>query len=425
MARIVLVGAGSAMFGGGAIGDIYKSETLRGSTIVLHDINPDSLAEVADAAEQYRKDNNLDYTIEATTDRKQAVKDADFCIIAIEIGDRYELWEADWHIPLQFGIKQVYGENGGPGGIFHAVRIIPPIIDICQDVVDLAPDCLVINLSNPMTPICMAIHRTFPELKSIGLCHEVASLNEHLPKMLDTPLENLEIVAGGLNHFSVLLELINKKSGKEIYSEVLEKAPAYFGPTKERGLFLEILKYFERLPVTTDSHFSEYIHWAQEVADHKGVLDFYNNYKRECLEYQVDPYKRISEGTSEAEYWRVVPIIEGILTDSGHTELAVNLLNKGYIEGLPENVVVEVPAIVNKDGVHGVDVSHLMPEGFKGLLANRVGVLDLTVSAALSASRKILLQALLVETTNNSILATEKMLDAIIEAEKPYLDHIK
>ncbi len=424
MARIVLVGAGSAMFGGGAIGDICKSKVLEGSTIVLHDINPKALALMENTSKQYIADKNLNYTIEATTDRKQALKGADFCMISIEIGDRYELWENDWHIPLQFGIKQVYGENGGPGGIFHALRIIPPIIAICQDVQDIAPNCLVINLSNPMTPICMAIKRKFPALKVIGLCHEISSLIEHLPKILGTPFENLQVKAGGLNHFSVVLELLYKDTGRDAYARVLEKAPAYFAPTKERRLFLEILKYFKRLPITTDSHFSEYIHWAQEVADHDGVLDFYSNYKKECLGHQIDPYKRIAQGTLPEEYWRVVPIIEGILTNSGHEELAVNLPNDGLIEGLPSDVVVEVPARIDANGVHGVCVSSLMPEGFRGLLANRSGALELTVSAALSGERDLVLQALLVDTTNNSILATEKMLDTIIALEKPYLDYI-
>ncbi|MGE4454336.1 MAG: alpha-glucosidase [Sphaerochaeta sp.] len=424
MARIVLVGAGSAMFGGGAIGDICKSKTLRGSTIVLHDINATALSQMEETSRKYIADNHLDVSIEATVDRKKALKGADFCIISIEIGDRYELWETDWHVPLQFGIKQVYGENGGPGGIFHALRIIPPIIDICQDVHDISPDCLVINLSNPMTPICMAIHQKFPTLKVIGLCHEISSLLEHLPKILGTPFENLEVKAGGLNHFSVVLELLYKDTGRDAYPQLLEKAPSYFAPTKERALFLQILKYFKRLPITTDSHFSEYIHWAQEVADHDGVLDFYSNYKKECLGHQIDPYKRIQEGTAPEEYWRVVPIIEGILTNSGHEELAVNLPNNGLISGLPEDVVVEVPAIIDEKGVHGVPVSDIMPAGFRGLLANRSGVLDLTVRAALTGDRDAVIQALLVDTTNNSLLATEKMLDTVIALEKPYLDYI-
>src|SRR5690554_5612569 len=109
MARIVLVGAGSAMFGGGAIGDICKSKTLRGSTIVLHDINATALSQMEETSRKYIADNHLDVSIEATVDRKKALKGADFCIISIEIGDRYELWETDWHVPLQFGIKQVYG----------------------------------------------------------------------------------------------------------------------------------------------------------------------------------------------------------------------------------------------------------------------------------------------------------------------------
>lgn len=425
MSRIVLIGAGSAMFGGGALGDIFKSKILEGSTIVLHYINPETLAEIEQVSKRYIAENSLSYTIEATTNRKKALKGANFCIISIEIGDRYKLWETDWHVPLQFGINQVYGENGGPGGIFHSLRIIPPIIDICQDINDICPESYVFNLSNPMTTISMAILKKFPKLKLIGLCHEISSLIEHLPKILGTKFSNLEIVAGGLNHFSVLLDVRYKDTGMDAYPELLPKAMEYFKNTKERGLFYQIMKYFKRIPITTDSHFSEYIHWGQEVADHAGVLDFYTNYKKECLGHQVDPYERITNGTAPEEYWRVIPIIEGILSDSGQMELAVNVANEGLIQGLPSNMVVEVPAKIDKNGVHGVPVSDLMPKGMLGLLANRVGCLDLSVEAALTGDRELVLQALLVDTTNNSLLATEKMLDTVIELEKPYLDFIK
>lgn len=424
MNRIVLIGAGSAMFGLGALGDIFKCKVLEGSTIVLYDINPEALKTVESVAKRYVADNNLPYKVVATTSRQEALRGANFCIISIEVGNRYELWEQDWHIPLQFGIKQVYGENGGPGGLFHALRIIPPIIEICDDISKICPESFVINLSNPMTSISMAIEKKFPQLKLIGLCHEIASLIEHLPKILDIPFSNLDIKAGGLNHFSVLLEVLFKDSGRDAYPEILEKAPAYFENTSERGLFLEILKYYGRLPITTDSHFSEYIHWAQEVADHKGVLDFYNSYKKECLEHQVDPYKRISEGTKPEEYWRVIPIIEGILTDSGHEELAVNIPNKGYISNLPKDIIVEVPATVDKNGVHG-RVLNSMPIGFTGLLNNRVGSLRITVEAALSGSKELVMQALLADTTVNSIKAAEKVLDTMLVYQKQYLNYIK
>jgi alpha-galactosidase len=421
--RIVLIGAGSAMFGLGALGDIFKCKALEGSTVVLYDINPTALNAVESVARQFLTENNLRYTIIATTSRKEALQNSNFCIISIEVGNRYELWEQDWQIPLQFGIPQVYGENGGPGGLFHSLRIIPPILDICDDIHKICPESYVINLSNPMSNICLAIHRKYPDLKVFGLCHEIASLVEHLPKLLETPFSNLSIKAGGLNHFSVLLEAKFNDTGKDAYPKIREKAPQYFEDMPERGLFREILKRFGYLPITTDSHFGEYVQWAQEVVDHKGILDFYNNYKKSCL-VQPDPLDRIRKGTSAAEYWRVVPIIEGILTDSHHDELAVNVVNDSLITNLSSDVIVEVPAVVDKDGVHGVKLGSI-PKGFAGLLRNRIAFQDLTVEAVLTGSREYAMQALLVDPVVNSLRAAEKTLDTILSYQKQYLGYIK
>ena len=418
---IVLIGAGSAMFGLGTLGDIFKSKTLEGSSIVLHDINPQALSRVEGIARQVIQEHALPYTISATTSRPDALEGADFCIISIEVGDRYALWEQDWHIPLQYGIRQVYGENGGPGGLFHSLRIIPPILEICDDINKICPDAYVFNFSNPMSRICLAIERKYPSLRLIGLCHEVASLPVHLPSILETPLSNLSIKAGGLNHFSVLLEVTYKDTGKDAYPDVRERAPEYFANMPERGLFREILDRFGYLPITTDSHFGEYIQWAYKVVDHKGILDFYSMYKAWCLE-QV-PLSRI-EGTPEEEYWRIVPIMEGIITDSHHEELAVNISNDGLIDNLPQDLVVEVPAIVDKDGVHGVKLGAL-PKGFAGLLYNQVAVHDLTVEAVLTGSREIALQALLVDPVVDSVRAAEQTLDTILELQKRYLGYIR
>ncbi len=423
--KIVLIGAGSAMFGLGALGDIFKSKTLEGCEICLVDINPVSLGEVAKVSNEYINSNNLNYKITSTTNRKEALKKADFVLISIEVGDRYELWEMDWNIPLHFGIKQVYGENGGPGGLFHSFRIIPPILEICGDIANICPEAIIMNLSNPMTNILTAVTRKYPQLNIIGLCHEVSSMVIHLPKILNKPFEELHTISGGLNHFSCLLDATYVKDGSSAMEDIMEKGVPYFEGTIERGLFMEIIKYFKKIPITTDSHFSEYIHWAQEVADHSGVMDFYTNYKKECLSHQVDMYGRLKSGTLPEEYWRVVPIIEGIINDDNHEELAINMINNGLISTLPNDTIVEVPAIVNKKGIQGINIDHVMPLGFSSLLNNRVGVLRLCAEAVIQQSKELALQALLVDTTNNSILQTEKLLDTMINLQKDYLGYFK
>ena len=420
--RIVLIGAGSAMFGLGALGDIFKCKALEGSTVVLHDINHESLKRVELITQDYIEKSGLPFNIVATTSRKEALAGADFCIISIEVGNRYELWEQDWRIPLQLGIPQVYGENGGPGGIFHALRIIPPILDICRDIVQICPEALVINLSNPMTTISLAILKKFPGLKLVGLCHEISSLIEHLPKILGVKFSDLAIKAGGLNHFSIMVEVKYMATGRDAYPDIRKKAPEYYEALPERGLFREIVRVYGYLPNTTDSHFGEYIQWAQEVADHKGILDFYNDYMDECLK-PIDEFARLKTGTLPAEYWRVVPVMEGIITNSGHEELAVNIRNDGLISCLPDNMVVEVPATVDAGGIHGVALD--MPKGFAGLLRNRVGVLDLTTDAVIEESKELALYALLAEPVVNSMKKAERLLATMLEYQKRYLGYLK
>ncbi len=430
--RIILIGAGSAMFGLGALGDIFKSQVLAGCTVVLHDINPQALASIEAVASAYLEQNNLPYTLEATTSRPEALCGAHFCIISIEVGNRYELWEQDWKIPLQYGIRQVYGENGGPGGLFHALRIIPPILQICGDIQAICPEAYVINLSNPMIRIAHAIHTKYPALRSIGLCHEVSALIEHLPRLLETPFENLSIRAGGLNHFSILAEATFTDTGEDAYPlirqkgpEYFRKAPAYFGNLGERDLFLEILNRYGYLPITTDSHFGEYIHWAYDVADHRGILEFYDRYKKSMLAPPQPALERLASGTDEKEYWRVVPIIEGILSDSKHEELAVNLPNEdGLIAYLPPNQIVEVPAIVDRNGVHGVRLE-AYPRAFAGLLLNQASVNDLTTEAVLTGSKRVAMQALLADPVVSSVRAAAELLETMLLLQSNYLGYIR
>lgn len=429
--RIVLIGAGSAMFGLGAVGDILRSKALAGCTIVLNDINPEALAFVEGVASRYIRDKDLPYKIEATTSLDVALKGAQFCLISIEVGDRHTLWEQDWKVPLQYGFRQVYGENGGPGGLFHALRIIPPILKICERISTVCPDAYVLNLSNPMVRISQAVHTKFPELKYVGICHEVASLMEHLPLMLDTPFENLEIKAGGFNHFSVLVEATYKDSGKDAYPDIREKAPDYFakapavyGYIGERSLFQVILKRFGHLPITTDSHFGEYIPWAASVADHRGILEFYSSYKSNMRSNHEEALRRVADGTPPEEYWRVVPIIEGIVTNDQHSELAVNVPNNGLIDYLPANQIVEVPGIIDGKGIHGVRLDPY-PKAFAALLMTQVPVNDMTTEAVLRGSKEAALQAILVDPVCHDARAAEALLDTMLSLQKDHLGYLK
>lgn len=453
--RIVLVGAGSAQFGCGTIGDILQSKVLEGSHVVLHDINPETLAAVAENGRRFIAEHHLPCPLSATTNRREAFMGADYIIISIEVGNRFELWEQDWRIPQQYGIPQVYGENGGPGGLFHSLRVIPPILDICADIMQICPDATVFNFSNPMSRICTTVHRAFPDLKFIGLCHEISSLRNFLPNILGVPYEALEVRAAGLNHFSAVLTATYKETGQDAYPDIRAKASAFFASLPsmsamrkyyketgvwpeepddlahveteawpERRVFQVILEKFGVLPITSDSHFGEYVQWAYDVTDHKGILDFYHFYKSFLANVQPKIELRLRE--------RLIPIIEGIITDAGYIEEAVNIPNHGpwgkptgrIIDSLPDWIVVEAPARIDKNGVHGLPMGRL-PAGYAGLLNNQVAVHDLTAEAVLHKSKALVLQALLVDPVVNRCRNIEEMLDTIIGYQEQWLGYLK
>ncbi|HEY9076547.1 MAG TPA: alpha-glucosidase [Anaerolineaceae bacterium] len=417
---IVLIGAGSVNFGLGTLGAIFKSPVLKGSHVVLHDINPVALEKVQRIAARYIEKHQLDFTLGATIDRKEALKGANFCIISIEVGYRFDLWEKDWQIPQQYGFHQVYGENGGPGGLFHSLRIIPPILEICEDIMAICPNAQVMNLSNPMSRICLTVKRKFPAIRLVGLCHEIDSLPRILPFMLDTPYDNLDVVAAGLNHFSVVLSARYKDSGKDAYPDIREKAPEFFSDRHERGLFMDILKVYGLMPITTDSHFGEYIHWAHNSVDHKGIIDFYNHYKKWCLGPQPD----YEEGLPMSSMPSVISIMEAMVSGVEHYDPAVNLLNDGLITNLPADLVVEVPARIDKNGVHGLSVG-AMPKAFAALLSHEAIVHDMTAEAVLSGSKHAVLQALLADPVVTNLKNAEQLVDVMIELQSPYLDYLK
>jgi len=326
--------------------------------------------------------------------------------------------------------------------------VVPPILEICADVEKICPDAWVFNYSNPMSRICTTVHRAHPEVKLVGMCHEITSLFQHLPLMLGMPIDDIAFRAGGLNHFSVLVEARDRQSGRDLQPDILEKAPAYFenlpdlgsimkklldaqagstpgsepalregaSPWAERGAFRVLLEKFRCLPITTDSHIGEYLQWGTDVADQKAVSDFYTYYKKWMS--RGDP--KIRATRSE----RMVKIVERILTDQRREEAAVNVPNHGFIPQLPDWIVVEVPAWIDAKGVAGIRLD-AMPRGFAGLLANQVALHDLTAQAILDGSKDLVAQALLVDPVVDRVGAIEPMIETMISLQPEYLGYLR
>jgi alpha-galactosidase len=425
--KIVLIGAGSLQFGLGTVGSILESEILQGSTICLHDINAELLKLSNQACESAIQERELNFELQSTTNRIEALKGANFIINAIEVPPRFKLLDMDYTIPLQYGNKQVTGENGGPGGLFHSLRVIPPILDICSDIQKICPNAFFINYSNPMSRICLAIKRKFPSLKFAGLCHEFQHFMVLVEKILATPLSHLEVIGGGLNHFGIILDIKYKNSGEDAYPDLRKKGLPFLNSINAYDgfkLVAFILDTYGYCPYTTDSHYGEYLHWAWEKADIPAIRKFWESYEDMLARGFISLKKKIQKGKGsklvKPDEECGISIIEGILTDRNYVEPSVNVPNDGVFTNLPQDAVVECPAKVNKEGVKGLKLGEY-PKTIASLIQTQYSVQDLVVEAIIQESRNLALSALLADPVIDSYWQAKSILKRLLELQDKYL----
>lgn len=430
MTKIVLIGAGSAQFGTDMLGDLFAARKgLEGSTIWLVDTDLEALQTMAQVARWLNKATGLPFQIEASTDRCQALFGAGFVIISIAV-KRNQLWRLDFEIPVKHGVKQVLGENGGPGGLFHAMRNIPIILDICRDIERLCPDALVLNFTNPEGRICLAARR-YTDLQFVGLCHGIGMAQHAIGQTLGLPPEEIDPKAGGLNHLNWILELRHKVTGEDLY-------PAFKRAAAEKKIEeasirnhrfgVKLCRYlmdtFGYWPLPSDDHVGEYLSYAWEYCGLDGY-DFDQAHRR--IEENRARLRRWAGGEDAPDELlehhsgeRAVPIITGVLGNTHQYELAVNVPNTGLIPNLPDWAIVEVPAVVDASGVHGTYVGPL-PEPIAAMCHTQIAVIDRLVEAAVHGDRQAALQALLLDPVVNGVSQAEAILDEMLEVHKDYL----
>ena len=421
MTKIVMIGAGSVSFGTGTLCDLFGAEEhLRGSTISLVDINPEALRVMETVAHRMNQATGTPFTIQATTDRREALPGAEFVIIAVEV-KRNERWRLDFQIPIKHGVKQVLGENGGPGGLFHCMRNIPIILDICRDIEELCPSALVINFTNPLGRECLAASR-YSDLQFVGLCHGIGMAQRVWGHVLDLPPEEIDLKAAGLNHFTWMLTAQHRHTGEDLYpafrkiiaQKALEEAPF------DIKLSRYLMDTYGLWPSPSDHHIGEYLSYAWEYCGLEGY-DFEaadagaeGRWGRLCRwaagEEPVDELLQHRSGE------RAVPIIVGMLENTHQYELAVNVPNTNLIPNLPKWAIVEVPATVDATGVHGINVGPL-PEPIAAMCRTQIAVEDRAVEAAVHGDRNAALQALLLDPVVNSISQAEAILGEMLEVQ--------
>ncbi len=424
--RIVFIGGGSTKFAPSLLADFVRNAELSGSTIVLVDLDEQKLETVFRLGRRLIEAGGTDYALERTTDRRAALAGADFVIISVEI-DRFATWERDRAIPERFGIRQALGENGGPGGLFHSLRQIPPIIEICEDIERLCPEALVLNLSNPMSRILQAV-RDHTRVRTIGLCHEISGGNEYLAHVLDLPAERLEVVAAGLNHFSWYQEITDAQTGEDLYPRVRELIPDRL--SQDRLLVADLLRLTGHLSIAGDSHVGEYLAdghlWRSSWAPGLEPIDFFALYRLHIAELD-ERIVSLAAGELGCEDFLgepsgeiVADVIAAVVAGREERYDAFDLPNAGYIGNLPPDCIVEVPGRVTGDGFGGRKVAPLPPL-LAGWCSVQAAIHKLTARAAMEGDRRAALEALLLDPVVPDRFCAEQCIEAMLEANRDHL----
>jgi alpha-galactosidase len=454
--KIVVIGAGSASFGENTLSALMRSKKLRGSMLALVDHNLETLDTVRRLAERLNREWDSGITITTHTHHQEALEGAGFVVSAIEVGAREGLWRKDFEIPLKYGVRQPYAENGGPGGFAHAARNIGPVMGIAHDMEQACPDAWFINFTNPMIRICDAVNR-HSKIKAVGLCHQIfigytmvgialaKDLGISVPEgivgmhadITQAPLHNqvktqivprVDIGAAGLNHFSWIISIRDRQTGEDLYP-LFKKRFFELDPSFE-PLTRRVFDAFGLFPVPGDSHLCEYLPWVSDPATkpwekyHLPLYDWDMNaavreFEHERLKSMADGEATI-DGLKDTDSEGALEMIENVAGASTRYHLAANLSNQGQITNLPLGCTVETPVVVDGDGIHPVHVG-AFPEPVAEILRREVTVAQLCVDAAVEGSREKALQCLLLDPVITDIEAAKQVLDDYLTSYKEYL----
>ena len=439
--RIAFIGAGSTVFMRNIVGDILQRPALAGSRIALMDIDPRRLEESALVARKLVEALEAPAIIETYQDQRRALEGADFVVVAFQIGGYEPCTVTDFEVPKQFGLRQTIADTLGVGGIMRGLRTVPHLWKVCEDMLALCPNAILLQYVNPMAINTWAISARYPTIRQVGLCHSVQGTAMELAHDLDVPYERLRYRAAGINHMAFYLDFSLREadgSFRNLYPELLAgyregrlpkpSDPPTRCPNKVRYEMLTRLGYF----VTESSeHFAEYTPYfikrgREDLIEKFGVpLD---EYPKRCVE-QIEGWKRVGElyKTGEApkpslsrEY--ASQILNSVWTGEPAT-IYGNLRNDGAISSLPDECAVEVPCLVDASGVQPTRVGALPPQ-LTALIRTNVNVQELTVRALLDENREHIYHAAMMDPHTSAELDLDqiwRLVDALTAAHGEWL----
>ena len=429
MSKIALIGAGSTIFAQRLIGDILLTPELAKDTqIALHDIDEDRLRTSEIVTRRITEKLGLKTLVFSSTDRREVLAGSDYVIFMMQVGGYKPSTVIDFEIPKKYGLRQTIADTLGVGGIMRALRTIPVIRDILRDMEEVCPHAILLNYVNPMAMLCMAINQISPGMKMVGLCHSVQGTAEQLANDLNENIEDVDYFCAGINHMSFYLRFEKKQNGikQDLYPRLREIAEQGSMP-KDNLVRYEMLKRLGFFVTESSEHFSEYTPWFIK-RDRPDLIEKFNipldEYITRC-EKQISEWdeQRVSlenknqsiEVCQSHEY--AASIINGLENDKEVT-INGNVSNEGLIDNLPGNISVEVPCLINTNGIQPVRVGSL-PTHLAALMMTNINVQQLTVEASLSGKKEHVYHAAMLDPHTAAELSVDEiwhLVDDLLEA---------
>jgi len=410
MPSVAFIGAGSVVFTRQLLGDLLRFPELRDVDLRLHDIDPERLAVAEGTAKQVAERFGASITLTATLDRRTAVAGADFVVNMVQVGG-IAATRLDLEIPAKYGLLQTIGDTTGVGGVFRGLRTFPFLTALLGDMRDLCPDALFLNYTNPMAMNVWWASVVAPEIRTVGLCHSVYWTVHDLCELIGVPLDGTHFRAAGVNHQAWLLEW--SRDGESLYPKLWDRIAA--DPQLERRVRVEMLKRIGYFPTETSEHSSEYLSWflrSPEQVERFRIepLQYLGISEENVAEFE-DAKVALAEGRplaleeGAAEY---APLIIHSVVTGTPREIHANVPNAGLIDDLPQGAVVEVPHLVDGDGLHAVPMGALPPQ-CAALNRSYLSVAELAIEAMRTGRKELVRQAVLADPNASSTLTPEQI----------------
>ncbi|HEV7527221.1 MAG TPA: alpha-glucosidase/alpha-galactosidase [Acidimicrobiia bacterium] len=430
MAKITFIGAGSTVFARNLLGDILGHEELAGSEIALFDIDAERLATSELVARRVAEALDAPAKITATVDRRAAFDGADYAINMIQVGGYEPCTVTDFEVPKQFGLRQTIADTLGIGGIMRGLRTIPVMLDMCRDMEALCPDVWFLNYTNPMAINCRAVARA-SSIRTVGLCHSVQGTAFELSLDLGIPYREITYRAAGINHMAFYLEFSHH--GEDLYPRLLELARTGAVPEGNRVRY-EVLRRLGYFVTESSEHFAEYVPWFVK-RDRPDLIESLNipldEYPRRCVA-QIADWDAERARLESGEAFDVQPSFEYAATiirsiETGKPRVIYgNVPNAGLIDDLPAGCTVEVPCLVNGNGVQPTHIGALPPQ-LAALIRTNVNVQELTVEAALTGRREHVYHAAMMDPHTAAELDLDQihqLVDALLDAHGAWIPEL-